>query len=103
MKIIVHRLGRMGMQIARKLAENGQEVTAHNRSREPIDEAVRYGAKAAYTKEEAVQALGDAQPVVWLMLPSEVVDEQLDQWLALLPKNSIIIDGGNSDFRITRP
>jgi Trk K+ transport system NAD-binding subunit len=32
MKIAVHGLGRMGMQIARKLAENGHEVIAHNRS-----------------------------------------------------------------------
>ena len=27
---------------------------------------------------------------------------KLDIWLSLLPKNSIIIDGGNSDFRLTK-
>ena len=32
----------------------------------------------------------------------EVVDQELDAWLKLLPKNSILIDGGNSDFRLTK-
>jgi 6-phosphogluconate dehydrogenase len=36
------------------------------------------------------------------MLPSEIVDQELDAWLDLLPKKSIIIDGGNSDYRLTR-
>jgi len=50
MKIAIHGLGRMGMQIARKLAESGEHtVIAHNRSAEPIDEAASYGALAAYS------------------------------------------------------
>ncbi len=100
--IAVAGLGRMGMQIARKLAENGHAVIAHNRSRGPIDEAVGYGAKPAYTKEEVVAAF-DGQPVtVWVMIPAEVVDSELDVWLGVLPKGSTIIDGGNSDFRLTQ-
>lgn len=102
MKIAVHGLGRMGMQIARKLSEDGHSVIAHNRSREPIDEAVGYGAKPAYTKEEVLAAFGTEQVVLWIMVPADVVDEQLDEWLKLLPKGSIIIDGGNSDFRLTK-
>ena len=102
MKIAVHGLGRMGMQIARKLSEDGHEVIAHNRSREPIDEAVSYGAKPAYTKDEVIAAFGGDQAIVWLMVPADVVDEQLDEWLKLLPKGSLIIDGGNSDFRLTK-
>ncbi|SRR5581483_63314 len=102
MKIAVQGLGRMGLQIARKLAENGHEVIAHNRSHEPIDEAVRSGATAAYTKEEVVQAFGGKQVVLWIMLPADIVDAQVDEWLMLLPKGSIFVDGGNSDFRLTQ-
>ena len=40
-------------------------------------------------------------PVLWLMIPSSVVDVELDAWLAILPKGSVIIDGGNSDYRLT--
>jgi 6-phosphogluconate dehydrogenase len=102
MKVAVQGLGRMGLQIARKLSEDGHDVIAHNRSRAPIDEAVSYGAKPAYTKQEVLEAFGSEQAVVWMMLPAEIVDEHLDEWLELLPKGSIIIDGGNSDFRLTK-
>jgi 6-phosphogluconate dehydrogenase len=99
MKIAVAGLGRMGMQIARKLAEGGHEVLAQNRSPEKVDEAVTYGAKAAYTKEDVAKSFGDEQAIVWLMVPAEVVTEELTAWLEVLPKGSIIIDGGNTDFR----
>lgn len=99
MKIAIAGLGRMGMQIARKLAEDGHEVIAHNRHKEPVDEAATYGATAAYEKRDVVEAF-DGEPVVlWIMVPAEVIDAQLDEWLTLLPEGSIIIDGGNSDFR----
>lgn len=91
------------MQIARKLAESGEHtVIAHNRHKEPIDEAVTYGAVAAYEKADVVKAFEGDQAVIWIMLPDEVVDAQVDEWLTLLPKGSIIIDGGNSDFRSTK-
>ncbi len=36
------------------------------------------------------------------MLPANIVDEQADEWFSLLPEGSIIIDGGNSDYRLTK-
>ena len=103
MKIAIHGLGRMGSQIAQKLSENGQmNVIAHNRSKEPIDEAVRHGAIAAYTKEDVIREFEGQRIVLWLMLPSDIVDEQLSEWTQILPKGSLIIDGGNSDFRKTQ-
>ncbi len=102
MKIAVQGLGRMGLQIARKLAEGGHTVIAHNRSREPIDEAVSYGATAARTKQDVLNVFGSDQVIVWIMLPAEIVDDQVDEWLTMLPKRSIIIDGGNSDYRLTK-
>jgi 6-phosphogluconate dehydrogenase len=102
MKLAISGLGRMGAQIARKLAENGHEVIAHNRSPEPIEEAMRYGAVPAYTEEEVAKAFADQQAIIWIMLPAQIVDSQIDEWLGLLPKGSIFIDGGNSDFRLTK-
>lgn len=92
----------MGSQIARKLAEGGHEVLAHNRSKEPIEEAVSHGATAAYTKEDVGHGFGQDQAYVWIMLPAEIVDAQVDEWLELLPEGSVIINGGNSDFRKTQ-
>jgi 6-phosphogluconate dehydrogenase len=102
MKIAIHGLGRMGMQIARKLAEADHTVIAHNRSLEPIAEAASYGAVAANTKQDVLNAFQGDQVVLWLMLPADVVDAHLDEWLDMLPKGSIIVDGGNSDYRLTR-
>lgn len=99
MKIAISGLGRMGGQIVQKLIEGGHEVVAHNRSPEPVDEAVKIGAIPAYDKESVVAAF-DGEPVtVWIMIPSDVIDTELDSWASILPKNSLIIDGGNSDYR----
>jgi 6-phosphogluconate dehydrogenase len=102
MKIAVHGLGRMGMQIARKLSENGHEVIAHNRSLEPIKEAAGYGAVAAQLKSDVINAFNNQPLVLWIMLPADIIDEHLSEWLTLIPRGSTIVDGGNSDYRLTR-
>jgi 6-phosphogluconate dehydrogenase len=102
MKIAISGLGRMGAQIARKLSEDGHEVIAHNRSHEPIEEAVSHGAKAAYQKQDVIKMFAGEQLVLWIMLPAEIIDAQLDEWLKLIPQGSIIIDGGNSNFSLTK-
>lgn len=99
MKIAISGLGRMGAQIAQKLAEGGHEVIAHNRSPEPVEAAAVYGATPAHSKEDVIAAFGGETPIVWLMIPAGVIDSELDSWLELLPEGSILIDGGNSDYR----
>jgi len=102
MKIAVHGLGKMGMQIAEKLAQDEHQVIAHNRSPEPIDFAKSFGATSAYTKQEVLAAFGQEQVIVWLMIPADIVEAEINAWLEVLPKGSIIVDGGNSDFRHTQ-
>lgn len=102
MKIAVQGLGRMGMQIAEKLIHDGHEVVAHNRSPEPIDHAKAFGAQAAYTKQEVLDAFAGERLILWIMLPAEVVESELSEWLKLVPQNSLFIDGGNTDFRMTK-
>lgn len=102
MKIAIQGLGRMGMQIAKKLAADGHQVIAHNRSIDKIDEAVSYGATAALSKQAVLDAFGLDQVVIWIMLPADITETQLQEWLGLVPANSVLIDGGNSDFRRTR-
>lgn len=99
MKIAISGLGRMGGQIAHKLHEGGHDVVAHNRSRAAVDEAAGYGAAPAYEKSDVVTAFGDEPVVLWIMIPADVIDAELDSWLEILPSGSIVIDGGNSDYR----
>lgn len=102
MKIAIHGLGKMGMQIAAKLAADGHQVIAHNRSPEPIAEAAAFGATPAHTKEDVMSAFGGEAPTIWLMLPADVTESEIAAWLDIVPSGSLIIDGGNSDFRRTR-
>lgn len=99
MRIAIDGLGRMGGQIAKLLAEDGHEVIAHNRSPASVDEAKAFGAIPAYTKEEVIAAFSGEPAIIWIMLPADIIDSQVDTWLSLLPAGSILIDGGNSDYR----
>lgn len=98
MKIAIFGLGRMGGQIARKLHVGGHKVIASNRSSGVIDEMKALGMIGAYTKEEVVSSFGGDQVIIWIMVPSDVVDSEIDIWLTLIPKGSILIDGGNSKW-----
>lgn len=103
MKIAIIGLGKMGMQIAKKLLENGHSVIATDLSETLMQEAESYGALTYRTKEEVVAGFDESEKqVLWLMVPSEVVDSALDEWTSLLRPDSIIIDGGNSDYRLTK-
>jgi len=102
MKIAISGLGRMGSQIARKLHEGGHIVIAHNRSGGLVDEMKDLGMVGAYSKEEVVSYFDNDPVVIWLMVPSDVVDSELEIWLTLIPKGSILIDGGNSKWSDTK-
>jgi 6-phosphogluconate dehydrogenase len=102
MKIAISGLGRMGSQVAKKLHEDGFTVLAHNRSEGPVNEMKALGMTPAYTKEEVVNLFGGEQVIIWMMVPSEVVNQEIDAWLKIIPKGSVLIDGGNSDFRLTQ-
>ncbi|HVX58257.1 MAG TPA: decarboxylating 6-phosphogluconate dehydrogenase [Candidatus Saccharimonadales bacterium] len=96
MKIGFSGLGRMGGNMVARLLENGHEVVVLNRSQGPVDEAVGLGAEAASDYKDLISRLDPV--VVWLMLPEDVTDEHFDQVLPLMPKGSVLIDGGNSRF-----
>lgn len=102
MKIAIFGLGKMGSQIARKLHEGGHTVIASNRSSGLVDEMKSLGMVGAYSKEEVISSFGSDQVIIWIMVPSDVVDSELDAWLGIVPKGSILIDGGNSKWSDTK-
>lgn len=102
MKIAIVGLGKMGTQIARKLYDGGHDVVVSNRSSGPVDEMKKLGIQGVYSKEEVVSFFGQEKVILWIMIPSSVVDEELSSWLKVIPKGSIIIDGGNSKWSDTK-
>jgi 6-phosphogluconate dehydrogenase len=99
MKMAMVGLGRMGMNMARRLLRGGHEVVAYNRSRQKTDTLVKEGAIGAYSLKEAVEKLTPPR-VIWIMLPAgSTVDEHIHQFKELLSPGDIIVDGGNTDHR----
>lgn len=99
MKIGMIGLGRMGMNMVRRLLKGGHKVVAYNRTPDRIKEIVKAGARGAYSIEELVEKLPPPR-VVWIMLPAgRPVDEHIDILKGLLKKGDIVIDGGNSFYK----
>ena len=96
MKIGFSGLGRMGGNMVARLLEQGQEVVVLNRSPEPVEAAVKLGAQAATDYKDLISKLDPV--IIWLMLPEDVTEEHFNTVLPLMPKGSILIDGGNSNF-----
>jgi len=101
MKIVIAGLGRMGMQICRKLVDDGHDVGAYNRSKEKVDIAASFGAVPLKTRQ-AVADFIKTDGILWLMIPSDAIDEEIAEWLNVLPQGSMLVDGGNSDYRLTQ-
>src|SRR5665213_1717403 len=102
MKVGIIGIGKMGGQIAKKLHEDKHTVIVSDTNKSVVDEFKVLGMTPAYSREEVISAFNGEQVALWLMIPSNIVDQELDAWLALVPKGSILIDGGNSDFRLTK-
>jgi 6-phosphogluconate dehydrogenase len=99
MRLGIIGLGRMGMNMARRLLKDKHEVVAFNRSREKVGEFEKEGGEGAVTLEEFIGKLPFPR-VVWLMLPAgEVTEEHIGRLEKLLSKGDILIEGGNSYYK----
>lgn len=101
MKIGFIGLGKMGQQMVTRLLKSGHEVIVRDVNQAAVDTAARLGAEASNDRADMVQKL-DGQKIVWLMIPSGFVDNELTALAELLPEGSVVVDGGNSDFRLTK-
>ncbi len=99
MQLAMIGLGRMGMNMARRLLAGGHSVVAFNRTRDKTDQLVGEGAHAAYSLSEVVERLSPPR-IVWLMLPAgEIIDEHIDHLKELLEPGDIVVDGANTYYK----
>ena len=99
MEIGMIGLGRMGMNMTKRLLKGGHPVVAYNRTPTRTDEIAKKGAIGAYSLSESVEKLSPPR-TVWLMLPAgPAVEDHISQLKDLLSPGDIIIDGGNTDYR----
>lgn len=99
MQIGIIGLGRMGMNMARRLMSGGHEVVAYNRSPEKVDQIRKEGAIGAESLEDLVSKL-TAPRIVWMMLPiGGAIDDNIAALKKLLSKGDILVEGGNSHYK----
>jgi 6-phosphogluconate dehydrogenase len=92
-------LGRMGINMSRRLLRNGHTTVGYARHWDTVqnylnDKSISSGAKSL---EDLVNQL-DKPRAVWLMVPTASVDATLETLIPLLDKDDVIIDGGNSYY-----
>jgi len=99
MKLAMIGLGRMGMNMAKRLLKGGHQVVAYNRSPEKTDQLVKQGAIGAYSLSEIAEQLPSPR-IIWLMLPAgQVIDDHMDLLIHIIMPGDIIIDGGNTYYK----
>ncbi len=99
MRLSMIGLGRMGMNMAKRLLKGGHQVVAYNRSPEKTEQLVKDGAMGAYSLVEVAEKLSSPR-IVWMMLPAgQAVDDHIHELKDLLAPGDIVIDGGNTYYK----
>ncbi|MCZ2127390.1 MAG: decarboxylating 6-phosphogluconate dehydrogenase [Anaerolineales bacterium] len=102
MELAIIGLGKMGMNMAKRLIAGGHRVVGFARTKSTVDAALQEGIDGAYSLEEAVGKLTSSPKIVWVMVPSgEITTQTIVDAAALLNKGDIIVDGGNSNYKDT--
>ncbi len=105
MEIGIIGLGRMGANIARRLARGGHHVFVFNRTTEKAFALAKEEKSNNVTATREVEELvSKLQPprVVWVMLPAgEPTESMVHRITRIMSSNDFIIDGGNSHYTST--
>ena len=99
MELAIVGLGKMGLNMATRLARAGHRVIGYARTDATVQEAINLGAEGAHSLEEVVSKLS-APRIVWLMIPAgKVTHDTVEKLSTLLNAGDIVIDGGNSNYK----
>jgi len=103
MELGIIGLGKMGSNMARRLARGGHRVVAYNRTPEKAfvlaDEEPNAVAVASL---EEIAAQLTSPRAVWIMVPAgDATEKMVDALLGVLAPGDVIIDGGNSNYHDT--
>ena len=94
-------LGRMGGNMVLRLMKRGHRMIAYDRSADVVKDKASQGAVGAVTVEEFVKSFQSRPRVMWVMVPAgDPTTQAIDQLSTLDDPGDIIIDGGNTNWKI---
>jgi 6-phosphogluconate dehydrogenase len=94
-------LGRMGGNMVLRLLKRGHRMIAFDRSADAVKGKASQGAIPAYSVQEFVKAFESKPRVMWIMVPAgDPTTEAIDQLIELGDPGDIIIDGGNTNWKL---
>lgn len=98
LEILMVGLGKMGLNLAYNLLENNYLVKGFDMDEKALSSLQEKGG-IPYKSLEELLGSSTTQKIVWLMLPSgNITNQMIDKCLNLLSLNDILIDGGNSKY-----
>jgi 6-phosphogluconate dehydrogenase len=90
-------LGRMGMNMVRRLMRAGHQCVVYDVHSETVQSLAKEGAVGTNSLEDFVKKLNPPR-TAWMMVPAGVVDATLKDLTSLLESGDVVIDGGNSYY-----
>jgi 6-phosphogluconate dehydrogenase len=94
-------LGRMGGNMALRLVKRGHRVVGFDVSSAAVDAHAKQGTVGAATWEQFVKNFKDKPRAMWIMVPAgDPTTQAIDKLVELGDPGDIIIDGGNTNWKI---
>ncbi len=100
MKLGFIGLGKMGSNMVLNLLEKKHKITIYDINKKAVESLGKKGATKSHSIKELVSKLPKPR-IIWLMIPHQFVDSTIESMLPFLEKNDIIIDGGNSNYKLS--
>jgi 6-phosphogluconate dehydrogenase len=98
MEVGIIGLGRMGLNMARRLLRDGHKVYGWNRSPGPVEEAASAGAIGLNSLEQMRRM--KKPRIVWSMVPAgKPTEEIITQLSDILEPGDMVVDGANSFYQ----
>ncbi len=103
MQIGMLGLGRMGANMARRMARAGVHVSAYDISPVARSAMAHVNGITPHGELEGLVASLAAPRVVWVMLPAgEITEQALQAAAKLLSRGDVLVDGGNANYKDSR-
>ena len=92
-------LGKMGFNLVANLVHHGHTVVGYDINETLVEAVKTEGAQGVTTLPDLYNALPEKR-VLWLMIPAgPLVDNVIEQLLAVMQPGDVVIDGGNSHYK----